>query len=229
MVGLQQLKPPHVNVQIHLLLDIGIAGTQGLDLRIAEGRFVNVIGRPDRGFAGHNLADELLLALYQLVEIAVKGVFRYIGVDFNLLVLVALADDAAFPLLKICRTPGTIQVVQGHQFLLDIGSGSHLCGAAQQHPDFSITHLAEQLLFLLLGVGVVDVGDFLGGDAFGNQLIPQVIVHIEGAVAFGGGEIAEGQLSGLLSGGALPDLIDVVGAGPDLAGIAVRQQRIDSR
>lgn len=73
----------------------------------------------------------------------------------------------------------------------------------------------------------MDVGDFLGGDAFGNQLIPQVIVHIEGAVAFGGGEIAEGQLSGLLSGGALPDLIDVVGAGPDLAGIAVRQQRID--
>ena len=73
----------------------------------------------------------------------------------------------------------------------------------------------------------MDVGDLLGGDAFGNQFVSQIIVHVEAAVVFGSGEVTEGKLGGLPSSGALPDLIDVVGAGADLASIAVRQQRIN--
>ena len=222
MVGFQQFQPPHINVQVHLFLDVGIAGTQSLNLGITEGRFINVLGGAHRAFTGHDLPDEFLLALHKLVEVAVKGVFRYIGINLNLLVFVTLANDAALPLLKVSWSPGTIEMVQGNQFLLNIGASAHFCGTSQQNPHFSSTNLAEQLLFLLLGVGVVDIGNLLGGDAPGNQLVPQIIVHIEGAVVFGSGQVTEGQLGRFLLGGALPDCKDIVGTGADLAGVAVR-------
>ena len=58
MVGLEQLQTGHINVQIHLLLDVGIAGAQCLDFRIAQGGFVNVLRRAHRGFAGHDLPNK---------------------------------------------------------------------------------------------------------------------------------------------------------------------------
>jgi len=45
------------------------------------------------------LADKLLLALHQLVEIAVKGVLGDVSVNVHLVILVLLPDDAALPLL----------------------------------------------------------------------------------------------------------------------------------
>ena len=104
MVGLEQLQAGHINVQIHLLLDVGIAGAQRLDFRIAQGGFVNVLRRAHRGFAGHDLPNELLLGFHQLIQVAVEGVLRDIGVNIDLLVFVALADDSSFPLLQVSRS-----------------------------------------------------------------------------------------------------------------------------
>lgn len=55
---------------------MGIAGAQRLDFRIAQGGFVNVLRRAHRGFAGHDLPNELLLGFHQLIQVAVEGVLR---------------------------------------------------------------------------------------------------------------------------------------------------------
>ena len=49
MILPQQLKPRHLNVQIHLFLDAGITGAQRLDLGIGQHRFVHVLAGANRG------------------------------------------------------------------------------------------------------------------------------------------------------------------------------------
>ena len=99
MVGLEKLQSRNLNVQIHLLLDVGIPRTQGLDLRIRQGLLVNVLCRPHRALACHDLPDELLLALHQLIKVAVKGVLRHVSVDFHFWILITLTDQSPFALL----------------------------------------------------------------------------------------------------------------------------------
>ena len=106
MVRAQELQLLHLNIQIHFFLDVGVAGTQGLDFCIAQRRFINVLRTPDRGFGGHDLPDELLLPLHQLIQVAVKGIFRHIGVDVYLGILIALTDNTPLPLLQIRGPPG---------------------------------------------------------------------------------------------------------------------------
>ncbi len=50
------------------------------------------------------MADELLLALHQLIKVAVKGVLGDVGVNVHLWIFVALPDDTALPLLEVGRT-----------------------------------------------------------------------------------------------------------------------------
>ena len=78
---------------------MGIAGAKCFDFSVGQGGFVNILRRAHWGFAGHDLPDKLLLALHQLIEIAVKGVLGDVGVNVHLVVLIALADDASLPLL----------------------------------------------------------------------------------------------------------------------------------
>ena len=70
-----------MNVQIHLFLNIRIAGGKHFNLCIRQGGFVNILGRTHRGFARHNLTGELLLSLYKLIEVCVKGLLCYIAVN----------------------------------------------------------------------------------------------------------------------------------------------------
>lgn len=104
MAGFEQVEALHSHIQVHLLFDVGVAGTQGLDFRIGESGFVDVLSGSDRGFAGHDLADKLLLALHQLIEVTVKGVFGDIGVDLYLVVFITLSDDTALSLLEVGGT-----------------------------------------------------------------------------------------------------------------------------
>ena len=131
VAGFQHIQPRHLHIQVALLDNKRVAGGQRLDLGIAEGGFVHIIRHTDRSLAGHNLGDELLLVLYELVEVSVKGAFRYIPIDFHLLVFVALADDTPQPLLKIGRPPGAVQVMQSNEFILDVGARSHLSRGTQ--------------------------------------------------------------------------------------------------
>ena len=67
VAGLEHIQPCHLHIQIALFNDKRVAGGQSLDLGIAQGGFVHIIRHADRGFAGHDLSDKLLLVLYKLV------------------------------------------------------------------------------------------------------------------------------------------------------------------
>ena len=99
MVGLEKLQSRNLNVQIHLLLDVRIACTEGLDLGIRQRLLVNVLRRTHRALARHNLPDELLLAFHQLIKVAVKGVLRHVGIDLYFRILITLTDQSPFALL----------------------------------------------------------------------------------------------------------------------------------
>ena len=226
IAGLEQPQPLDVNVQIHTLLDERISGAERLDFRIGQGRLVNVLSGADGRFAGHDLTNELLLALHQLIEVGIKGIFRHIGVNLHFWILVALPDDSALPLLQVGGTPRTIQVVQGDEPLLDVGARAHFGGTANQDTHLTGADFSEQFFLLSFSLGAVDVGDFLGGDSHGNQLIPEGVVDVELAVALRRRQVAEHQLRGFLCRRALPDGIDIPGTGADFSGLAGREHGI---
>ena len=70
-----------MNVQIHLLLNIRVAGGKHFNLCIGKGGFINILGRTHRGFARHNLTGELLLSLYKLIQVCVEGLLCNIAVN----------------------------------------------------------------------------------------------------------------------------------------------------
>lgn len=51
MIGLHQLQPCHVHIQIHLLLDPLITGTECLDFRIGKRSLINVLTTSYGAFA----------------------------------------------------------------------------------------------------------------------------------------------------------------------------------
>ena len=63
VVGFQHLQLCHLNVQVHLLLDERISGTQCLDLRIGKRLFVYILAGAHRGFRSHDLRDKPLFIL----------------------------------------------------------------------------------------------------------------------------------------------------------------------
>ena len=69
MVRFQHLQSGDFDIQVHLLLDGGIAGTQSLDFRKGQRRFIHIFAGTNRGFGGHNLADEFLLVFHRLPEV----------------------------------------------------------------------------------------------------------------------------------------------------------------
>ena len=218
MVGFQQLQLGHLNVQVHFFFNHGVAAGQCLDLGIRKRLFVYIFGGADRRFAGHDLADKFLLALHKLVKVGVEGALGDIAVNVHLRVFVALPDNAPLPLLKVGRTPRTIQMVQGDELLLAVGAGAHALGAAQQDTHLTAPHLAKQIFLLYLALGVVDKGDLVFGNTQFQQLRANIIINAEGSVILWGGEVAKNHLRGALASGALPDLKHIFRA---LGGFAV--------
>ena len=182
MVRLEDLQPGYINLQIHLLLDERISGAQGFDLGIGQGCLVHILAGAHRGFGSHDLRDELLFVFHRLPQIAVEGALGDVAVNMYLLVAVALADDAALALLQVAGPPGTVQVMEGDEAVLDIRACPHLEGAAHEHPHPALPDLGKQLLFPGWGVGVVDKGDLLGRNAPSDEFVPDVLIDGEGRV-----------------------------------------------
>ena len=90
MAGFEKFQLTHLNVQVHLLLDVRIACGQRFDFRIGKRRIVHIFRRTHRRFGCHDLADELLLILQKLPHVRIKRIFGDITINFHLLVLVAL-------------------------------------------------------------------------------------------------------------------------------------------
>jgi hypothetical protein len=94
MVRPHDFQPCDLRVQLHALLDAGIARAQGLDLGVGQGRLVHVLAGAQRRPAGHDLADEFLLILQGLPQIGVECRFGDVTVDMHLLVHIAAATRA---------------------------------------------------------------------------------------------------------------------------------------
>mgnify|MGYP000665293672 CR=1 FL=1 len=103
VVGFQEPETLHINVQVHLLPDEGIASAQGLDLRIGKGGLVHVLAGAHRGFGGHDLRNEFLLVLHRLPQVGIEGALSDIAVDMHFLVLVAWRTIRP---LRCSRSPG---------------------------------------------------------------------------------------------------------------------------
>ena len=151
-----------------------------------------------------------MLTLHQLIQIAVEGIFGDIGVNIDFGIFVTLTNDSAFTLLKIRRSPRTIQMMERHKLCLHVGSCAHFLRRAKQHTHLTGTHFAEQFFLLSFGICRVNIGDFLCGDAFCNQLVTEIIVYIELAVSVRSRQVAEDHLRGFLICRALPDVKDII-------------------
>ena len=92
---------------------------------------------------------------------------------------IALPDDAPRSLLQVAGTPGAIQIVTGYQPVLDVGTGSHFRRAAKQHAHLTGAYLRKEFFLFCFRVSIVDKGDFLPGNAAGNELIPNILIHGE--------------------------------------------------
>ena len=112
-------------------------------------------------------------------------------------------------------------MVQSNQLLLHIRAGSHLLRRTDKHSDLTVSHLAEQFLFLRFGICRMDIGNFLFRNTFRYQLVAQIIIDIESTVTVGSREVAEYHLRRTLVGGFLPDIKDIVGTGGYLARLTV--------
>ena len=106
-----------------------------------------------------------------MVQISVKSAFRYIPIDFHLLIFIALADDTPQPLLQIGGPPRAVQVMQGNELILDVSACAHFGRGTQQHPHLPGAHLGKQLLLFGFAVCRVDKGDFFFRDTGVHQFL----------------------------------------------------------
>ena len=226
VVGFQHLQLGDLNVQVHLLLDKRISGTQRLDLRIRQCLFVHIIAGTHRRFRSHNLADESLFILKGLEEVAVKCPFRDVIEHLDFLVHVALPDDATIALGHITGFPADIQMMHCHKPGLDVGARSHFRCTSEQNSHIAGAHFGEQCCLFCFGVGVVDELNLVFRHTGGNQLLANVIVHVKVAVVFRRREVAEQKLGQLLVFAFLPDLQHVLNAYVQLAVGVIRQHGV---
>lgn len=81
---------------------------------------------------------------HQIHFLRFQNVFRSnIGVNIDFGVFIALTDDSAFTLLKIRRSPRTIQMMEGYKLRLHVSSCAHFLRRAEQHTHLTGTYLAE--------------------------------------------------------------------------------------
>ena len=171
VAGLEHIQPCHLHIQIAFFDDKWVAGGQRLDLRIAQGGFVHIIRHADRGFAGHDLSNKFLLVLDELIQISIKCSLGYIAEDLHLLIFVTLTDNSSKPLLKVAGPPGAIQIMQGNQSILDVGSGTHFLCASHENAHLTGSYLRKKLFLFCFRVRCVDKSNLILRDACVQQLL----------------------------------------------------------
>ena len=120
----------YLYIQVHFLLETLVACGKHFNLGKGQRNLVHIFGRTDGAFARHYLADKFLLALYQLIEVGVKGLLGNIAIDLNLWEHIALPFNASLPLFKVARSPRTVQIMNGFESVLHIRTCSHFRGRA---------------------------------------------------------------------------------------------------
>ena len=226
VVGFQHLQLCHLHIQIHLLLDDRITGTQRLDLRIGKCLLVYILAGANRRFAGHNLRNKPLFILKGLKQVRVKCPFRNVIEHLDFFIHIALPDDATIALGHVAGLPANIQMMHRHKPRLDVGACPHFRRTSEQNSYIAGAHFGEQCCLFCFGVGVVDELDFASRHTGGNQFLANVVIDVEIAIVFRRREVAEQKLRQLLVFAIFPDLQHVLNAYVQLAVGVVRQHGV---
>ena len=182
VVGFQQFQLTDLNIQIHLFLDVGIARCQCLDFGIGQCGIVHIIAGTDRRFGRHDLRNELLLIFQNLPHIRIKRIFSNVTIDFYLLIPVSLPENTSLLLFQIRRLPRAIQMMQGNQSILNIGSCAKFRRRPHQNTNLSSAHLCKKLCLFGFRVILVNKCHFFTGNTSRHQLLPHIIINVECAI-----------------------------------------------
>ena len=125
----------------------------------------------------------------------------------NLFVMVSLTDNTSFPLFQVRRFPANIQMMQGNQTVLHIGSSTHFCCRTNQKTNLSGFYFSKQLRLFCFCICIMNKRNLFFRYTFLYQLLLQVIINIETAIAFRCAQITENQLCGFLCCSIFPDFI----------------------
>ena len=135
--------------------------------RLGEGELVRlracVLDAADGAVAGHGGVDEARLAFEDLPAGRVDAALRRIGVDLDLVVLVALPLDPALALLDLRGEPGHVEMVEGFQAPLGVDAGAHGLGRSDQDSDLAAIDRVEQPLLRGGFLVVLHEGDLSRG------------------------------------------------------------------
>ena len=184
VIGFQQFQLTDLNIQVHLFLDVGIARCQCLDLGIGQRGIVHIIAGTDRRFGSHDLGNELLLIFQNLPHVRIKCIFRNVTIDFHLLIPVSLPENTPLLLFQVRGLPRTIQMMQGNQPILNIGSCAKFWRRPHQDTHLSCAHLCKQVSLFRFGVILVNERHFFAGNTSRHQFLPHIIVDVECSIGF---------------------------------------------
>ena len=70
--------------------------------------------------------------------------------------------------------------MEGHKAILNIGSGSHFGGAANQDTNLAGAYFGKQFFLPNLGIGFMDKGNLFRRNTPGDQLLADVIIDRKG-------------------------------------------------
>ena len=166
--------------------------------------------RRTRAVAGHGGVDEARLAFEDLPPRRVDAALRRIGVDLDLVVLVALPLDPALALLDLRGEPGHVEMMEGLQAPLGVDAGAHGLGRSDQDSDLAAIDGVEQPLLRGGFLVVLHEGDLARRDAARDEAVADPAIGREAARLLGGdgAEVGEDHLRGAGQG-----VGDAVGAG----------------
>ena len=184
VIGFQQLQLADLNIQVHLFLDVGITRCQCLDFGIRQRGIVHIVAGTDRRFGSHDLRDELLLIFQNLPHIRIKRIFSDVTIDFHLLIPVSLPKNTPLLLFQVRRLPWAVQMMQGNQPILNIGSRAKLRRRPHQDTHLSGAHLCKKLCLFGFRVILVNERHFFTGNTSRHQFFPHIIINIECTIGF---------------------------------------------
>src|SRR5665213_4167702 len=165
------LQPGDLAFEPRLLHQPAVTGRDGLGHGELIGLAAHILQSAYRAVAGERRFDESWLALVILPHRGVHRAERGVGMDKNLLVLVALPFDAALALLDLARQARHVEMVQGLQPLLHIDAGAHRFRRADQHPYAPRPEVGEQTLLLRGAFVILHERNLPGGNAAGDELL----------------------------------------------------------
>ena len=229
VVGAEVVELANLGVGLDLLHDRGVAGGDRLHLGVGERDLVHVLDSAHRHLAPHELGDHPGLPLQPLPHVGVEGALGDVAEDLDLLVAVALPEDAPVALFDVGRAPRGVEVVLGDEEPLDVHPDAHLGGRTHQDAHAPGVHGVEELLLGQVTLRVVDEADLLGWHAAADQLGLHVVVGAEAALAgrAGAREVDEDELREALGARGVPAREDFLHGEVDLALRDVRGLRID--